>query len=76
MPQPELDGAVEASVRDYAYPVLGDMHVAEIGSRDVLQAFAGLRPIKRETRHRSAGPAMHFGGDELPVTGWTRPGTR
>ena len=42
----------EASLRDYAYPVLGDMRVDEIGSGDVLRA---LRPIwneKRETAQR------------------------
>ena len=32
----------EVSLRDYAYPVLGDMRVDEIGSGDVLRA---LRPI-------------------------------
>ncbi len=42
----------EASLRDYAYPVLGDMRVDEIGSGDVLQALRPIWNAKRETAQR------------------------
>ena len=42
----------EASLRDYAYPVLGDMRVDEIGSRDVLQVLRPIWNMKRETAQR------------------------
>ena len=42
----------EASLRDYAYPVLGDMRVDEIGSGDVLRALRPIWNTKRETAQR------------------------
>ena len=42
----------EASLRDYAYPVLGEMRVDEIGSGDVLRALRPIWNAKRETAHR------------------------
>ena len=42
----------EASLRDYAYPVLGDMRVDEIGSGDVLRALRPIWNAKRETAQR------------------------
>ncbi|MDE0658778.1 MAG: tyrosine-type recombinase/integrase [Chloroflexi bacterium] len=42
----------EASLRDYAYPVLGDMRVDEIGSGDILRALRPIWNSKRETAHR------------------------
>ena len=42
----------EASLRDYAYPVLGDMCVNEIGSGDVLRALRPIWNAKRETAQR------------------------
>ena len=42
----------EASLRDYAYPVFGDMRVDEIGSGDVLRALRPIWNAKRETAHR------------------------
>ena len=43
----------EASLRDYAYPVLGDMRVDEIGSGDVLRALRSIWNTKRETAQRT-----------------------
>ena len=43
----------EASFRDYAYPVLGDMRVDEIGSGDVLRALRSIWNTKRETAQRT-----------------------
>ena len=43
----------EASLRDYAYPVLGDMRVDEIGSGDVLRALRPIWNTKRETAQRT-----------------------
>ena len=42
----------EASLRDYAYPVLGDMRVDEIGGGDVLRALRPIWNAKRETAQR------------------------
>ena len=42
----------EASLRDYAYPVLGDMGVDEIGSGDVLRVLRPIWNAKRETAQR------------------------
>ena len=42
----------EASLRDYAYPVIGDMRVDEIGSGDVLRALRPIWNTKRETAQR------------------------
>ena len=42
----------EASLRDYAYPVLGDMRVDEIGSGDVLRVLRPIWNVKRETAQR------------------------
>ena len=42
----------EASLRDYAYPVLGDMRVDEIGSADVLRVLRPIWNVKRETAQR------------------------
>ena len=42
----------EASPRDYAHPVLGDMRVDEIGSGDVLRALRPIWNAKRETAQR------------------------
>ena len=42
----------EASLRDYAYPVLGDMRVDEIGSGDVLRVLRPIWNMKRETAQR------------------------
>ncbi|MCY3810325.1 MAG: tyrosine-type recombinase/integrase [Gammaproteobacteria bacterium] len=42
----------EASLRDYAYPVLGDMRVDEIGSGDILRALRPIWNAKRETAQR------------------------
>ena len=42
----------EASLRDYAYPVLGDMRVDVIGSGDVLRALRPIWNAKRETAQR------------------------
>ena len=42
----------EASLRDYAYPVLGDLRVDEIGSGDVLRALRPIWNTKRETAQR------------------------
>ena len=43
----------EASLRDYAYPVLRDMRVDEIGSGDVLGALRPIWNAKRETAQRT-----------------------
>ena len=43
----------EASLRDYAYPVLGDLRVDEIGSGDVLRALRPIWNAKRETAQRT-----------------------
>ena len=42
----------EASLRDHAYPVLGDMRVDEISSGDVLRALRPIWNTKRETAQR------------------------
>lgn len=42
----------EASLRDYAYPVLGDMRVDEIGSGDILRTLQPIWNAKRETAQR------------------------
>ena len=42
----------EASLRDYAFPVLGDMRLDEIGSGDVLRALQPIWNTKRETAQR------------------------
>ena len=42
----------DASLRDYAYPVLGDMRVDEIGSGDVLRALRPIWNAKRQTAQR------------------------
>ncbi|MCY3818130.1 MAG: tyrosine-type recombinase/integrase [Gammaproteobacteria bacterium] len=42
----------EASLRDYAYPVLGDMRVDEIGSGDILRTLRPIWNAKRETAQR------------------------
>ena len=43
----------EASLRGYAYPVLGDLRVDEIGSGDVLRALRPIWNAKRETAQRT-----------------------
>ena len=43
----------EASLRDYAYPVLGDIRVDEIGSDDMLRALRPISNAKRETAQRT-----------------------
>ena len=43
----------EASLRDYAYPVLGDIRVDEIGSDDMLPALRPMWNAKRETAQRT-----------------------
>ena len=43
----------EASLRDYAFPVLGDMRVDEIGAGDVLKALQPIWNTKRETAQRT-----------------------
>ena len=43
----------EASLRDYAFPVLGDMRVDEIMSADVLRAIQPIWNTKRETAQRT-----------------------
>ena len=43
----------EASLRDYAYPVIGDMRVDEIGTGDVLQVLEPIWNEKRETAQRT-----------------------
>ena len=50
---PKLAAQREASLRDYAYPVLGDMRVDEIGSGDVLRALRPIWNAKRETAQRT-----------------------
>ena len=42
----------EASLRDYAYPALGDMRVDEVGSGDVLRTLRPIWNAKRETAQR------------------------
>ena len=42
----------EASLRDYAYPLLGDVRVDEIGSGDVLRVLRPIWNVKRETAQR------------------------
>ena len=43
----------EASLRDYAYPVIGDMRVDEIGIGDVLRVLEPIWNEKRETAQRT-----------------------
>ena len=42
----------EASLRDYAFPVLGDKRLDEIGSGDILRALRPIWNTKRETAQR------------------------
>ena len=43
----------QASLRDYAYHLLGDMRVDEIGSGDILRALRPIWNAKRETAQRT-----------------------
>ena len=43
----------EASLRDYAYPLIGNMHVTEIHSAHVLQVLEPIWNTKRETALRT-----------------------
>ena len=43
----------EASLRDYAYPVIGDMRVDQIGPGDVLSVLEPIWNAKRETAQRT-----------------------
>ena len=60
----------EASLRDYAYPVLGDMRVDEIGAAT---SCAGAADLEREARDGPAGAATYFGSDESAIAAGHRP---